>query len=83
MIEVEISDLERRDIVLSMGRNKDADKLCSYCITDLHLYFHLCILMVFLCGGSDDFVTDVEENQVKKDILLYYKKLCIGMILKQ
>ena len=34
------------------SENKDADQLCCNCTADLHLCFHLCILLSFLCGNS-------------------------------
>ena len=34
------------------SENKGADQLCSYCTADLRLCFRLCMLLVFLCGGS-------------------------------
>ena len=35
------------------SKNKVADQLCCNCTADLCLCFGLCMLMVFLCGGSN------------------------------
>ena len=36
------------------SKNTEADQLRSYCTADLQLYFHLCMLLVFLCSSLYD-----------------------------
>ena len=40
------------ELYYQCSENKGTDQLRSNCKADLHLYFHLCRLLVFSCGGS-------------------------------
>ena len=44
--------IEEEGLYYPCSENKGADQLCSYCTVDLRLYFRLCRLLVFPCGGS-------------------------------
>ena len=45
---------EEDQLYYPCSENKGADQLCSYCTAaDLHFWFRICRLLVFLSGGSN------------------------------
>ena len=52
--KLEISDLRRKEMVLSGSKKKGNDQLCSYCTADLWLCFH---------RQKSSFLTDHDSNE--------------------